>query len=157
MRARSFRRPSVWLASGWTLSAFVAAAMAQGLPESVQSCRKEPDNTLRLQCYDREVDKLSLTPSQRLGLESVRKAAKPSSAAAAVEAPKLTAKVIAILLGPHGEFVATLDNGQVWAQNEPEGVVGIKVGDPVTIKPGLLGSYLLIAQSNWSSKVHRTQ
>ncbi len=53
-----------------------------------------------------------------------------------------------------GEFVITLDNGQVWTQYTAEGKPRIAVGDRVTIRPGWLGTYILSAPSEWITKVH---
>jgi hypothetical protein len=64
------------------------------------------------------------------------------------------AKITALRFGKRGAFVATLDNGQEWAQFVAEGTPRIRVGDTVTIWPGLLGSYNLKGPSNWTTKVH---
>jgi hypothetical protein len=53
-----------------------------------------------------------------------------------------------------GEFVITLDNGQVWTQYTVEGKPRIAVGDRVTIRPGWLGSYILTGPTEWITKVH---
>lgn len=156
LRIRSVLASLAWRISlASALSLCVSMAPAQVPPAPLQACRNETDNALRLQCYDREVGKLSLTPTQSFGLNDAQvKAAQHQPPIATTESQKLSATVTAIRLGQSGKFIATLDNGQVWAQIEAEGV-GIDVGDAVTIKPGLLGSYLLIDRHHWSSKVHR--
>lgn len=142
------------------------AVLAQVLPDTVQACRSEPDSVLRLQCYDREVAKYPMTTSQSFGLSASQTRAaqqRISGAAPGTTAPgtapkvqKLRAKVTAIRMRPRGVFVAVLDNGQEWEQNEPEGADHVAVGATVTIEPGLLGSFFMVVQSSrWSSKVHR--
>src|SRR6266478_3276380 len=58
---------------------------------------------------------------------------------------------------PHAGFVATLDNGQIWVQNEMESLRVIDVGAMVTIKPGMLGSFWLVGPSGRRTKAHRVQ
>jgi len=69
----------------------------------------------------------------------------------AQEAAKITAKVVAVSRRPQGGIVLTLDNEQVWAEQDPGGYFPLKVGDSVTLKPGLLGGYLLTASSGHGS------
>ena len=51
----------------------------------------------------------------------------------------MTAKVVAVVQPPLGKLVVTLDNDQVWAQQE---VVDfpLQVGDVITVRQGLLGA-----------------
>jgi hypothetical protein len=71
---------------------------------------------------------------------------------------QLTAKVTAVSTLPHGEMVLTLDNGQVWQQKPGDRAMRIKVGNDVTIKRGVLNSFLLTsAQANGSMRVTRVK
>jgi hypothetical protein len=58
---------------------------------------------------------------------------------------------------PHGELVVTLENGQVWAEIQTSSGARVKAGDRVTIKPGALGSFLLVAPNGRSTKVTRVR
>jgi hypothetical protein len=58
---------------------------------------------------------------------------------------------------PLGEFVLTLENGQVWAQKSPEPGMRPKVGDTVTIRRASLGSFLLTASNGRSTQVSRVR
>ena len=82
--------------------------------------------------------------------------AQPPSAVANSKLQKLSANVTAISILRCGAFVVTLDNGQVWEQNQAEGPVFPDVGDAVTIEPGKLGSYFLTARGRWT-KVYRVR
>ena len=138
----------------------LVAAMAAGqvIPDAIQACKKEPDDTRRLQCYDREVAKYPFTSQQSFGLGEARVAAAQRQSTAAAPAVKtLTAKVAALRDRPHAGFVVTFDNGQVWMQVEMEANERIAVGDTVTIKPGAFGSFWLVGPSGWSTRVHRVQ
>jgi hypothetical protein len=59
----------------------------------------------------------------------------------------LTANVTAIATPPNGGMVVTLDNGQVWQQKTADRGMHIKVGDQVTIKHAMMGSFLLTSDT----------
>ncbi len=65
------------------------------------------------------------------------------------------ARITALEFSRSGELVVTLDNEQVWTQYVAEGKVPLAVGDRVTIRPGWLGTYLLVGPTSWLTKVHR--
>jgi hypothetical protein len=52
-----------------------------------------------------------------------------------------------------GRFVVTLDNGQVWSQLERDMAAQVAIGDAVTVRQGMLGSYILITRSGVQTKV----
>jgi hypothetical protein len=168
------------LLSGATLPvASHAAAPKAGLG----ACVGIEDAQERLACYDRAygrnvVSKTTATaapaaaataaraapapaapkdPVAEFGLTEAAKQAKdPAKAAAAAAAPtSVTAKVISIRFKKYGEFVVTLDNGQVWEQNEPMPSAIVRVGDAVTVKKAVLGSYTLVTAARVATKVHR--
>jgi fumarylacetoacetate (FAA) hydrolase family protein len=57
---------------------------------------------------------------------------------------------------PRGELVVTLDNGQVWVQNQAADFFTLKTGDRVEISVGALGSYTMWVPSiRRASKVTR--
>jgi hypothetical protein len=91
----------------------------------------------------------SLSPEEKFGLRGELKREKLGDLA------ELSATATAIAAKPRGELVVTLDNGQVWAEIAPGSTIRLKVGDRVTIKAGSLGSFLLVAPNNRSSKVTR--
>jgi hypothetical protein len=56
-----------------------------------------------------------------------------------------------------GEFIATFEDGQVWAQAEVESKARIRPGDTVTIRRASLGSYMLITTAGVGTRVRRVQ
>jgi hypothetical protein len=64
---------------------------------------------------------------------------------------ELTAKVTALEKLPNGGMVLTLDNGQMWQQKTADRAIRVKVGDQVTIKRGVLNSFLLTSDTNKGS------
>jgi len=139
------------------------------------SCVAVSDDAARLACYDRAYGRnaasktaaspVRVTPAPaapkdpvtEFGLTEAAKQAKdPAKAAEAAKAPtSVTAKVISVRFKKYGEFVVTLDNGQVWEQNEPMPSAIVRVGDTVTVKKAVLGSYTLVTAARVATKVHR--
>jgi hypothetical protein len=64
---------------------------------------------------------------------------------------ELTAKVTEVATLPNGGLMLTLDNGQVWQQKTADRGIRVKVGDQITIKRGVLNSFLLTSDANKGS------
>ena len=145
-------------------AALVAAALAKpalaaddDLAQRIAACTSEQDAARRLACFDRaaapKVDATQTFGVQGSELARSRDDDKPQSDSA----PKrISATVTAIEKRARGELVVTLDNGQVWAQKEVGSYFPLKVGDPVAILAGTLGSFRLIA-GNRATAVTRVQ
>ncbi len=54
-----------------------------------------------------------------------------------------------------GEFIVTLDNGQIWRQIDLESWAPPQKGDRVTIRRGALGSFMLVTANNLATHVRR--
>jgi hypothetical protein len=69
---------------------------------------------------------------------------------------KMSAVVAGVSTKPRGELVVTLDNGQVWEQNQAVDYFPLKAGDKVEINVGALGSYVMwVPSSRRAAKVTR--
>ncbi|MDB6086413.1 MAG: hypothetical protein JWN43_4294 [Gammaproteobacteria bacterium] len=125
-------------------------AVAGDLVTTLQSCTAERDDLRRLACYDKALSRPPARSGDTFGLSKPEK--RPVQ-----EPAKLTGKVVAVTQRPQGGVVLTLDNDQVWAEQDPGGYFAINVGDSVTVKPGLLGGFLLTgsATGNRSIRVKR--
>jgi hypothetical protein len=68
----------------------------------------------------------------------------PLEAKKLVNQPKsMSGTVASVSTRGHGELVVTLDNGQVWVQNQTVEFFTLKTGDRVEISVGALGSYTM--------------
>lgn len=130
-----------------------AAEPAPGpLPAGLLECRKEADDARRLACFDREIARAAPSAEQRFGYRGeVARESLDREKAAAPALERLQAKVQSISTTASGDWVATLDNGQVWIQVPTGTRFSLRVGDEVTITPGALGSFLLSKASGGSS------
>ena len=97
-----------------------------------------------------------LTSEQKFGLSSSSIAAKEAAGTQAPKETKLQARITGLTLAGDGRTLFTLDNSQVWRQLEADGTdVMARLGDPVTISRGLLGSYWLALKTGRGCKVTR--
>lgn len=161
-------RPGALLLIGFCCTAGLAEAVAQ-VPEALRACVSQKEDAQRLSCYDREIARLdqqtqvataaptpvpavATAPEKELGL----RAPVARNEAQRRKAEQLQGRITDISLRPHGERVVTLDNDQVWAEKAAEPLMRLKVGDEVTIKRGVLGSFLLVS-SGRSARVIRVQ
>jgi hypothetical protein len=151
---------ALWLASAQS----PALATDDDLAQRIAACTREQDDARRLACFDRAAAPKAAAASPKVSaaetfgvqgseLARSRDDGKPEPE----DAPKrISAKVTAIEKRARGELVVTLDNGQVWAQKEVGAYFPLKVGDPVAILAGTLGSFRLIA-GNRATAVTRVQ
>jgi hypothetical protein len=56
-----------------------------------------------------------------------------------------------------GSASVVLDNGQIWVFIDNEQDAGLAPQDPITIKRGAVGSFLLVTPAHHSYHVRRTQ
>ena len=99
------------------------------------------------------------SPEQEFGLtpQQVIKAIKPQPPVQEAEPASITAAVTELRKQATGEFLAVLDNGQMWAQREINTRVRLRIGERVTIRRGSLGSYLLENSSGLATRVRRVK
>ena len=160
-------------------------ANSLALAQSTTDCSAVAKNSARLKCYDEQAARqkkaapapaanapgapssgsmsASATPppassaASDFGLDpdTVRK----KQAAANPEAPKppeqVVGRVKSVVTTPRGQYRITLEDGQVWEETQHTGGAAPEVGDPVTIKRGMLGSYFLSRSVGLALRVKR--
>jgi hypothetical protein len=67
----------------------------------------------------------------------------------------LPGKILALRQGPRGEWIFTLDNQQVWDQQQAEPSKRFEVGEVVHIEHGAMGSLWLAADKGRKTRVKR--
>jgi hypothetical protein len=133
------------------------------------ACAAEKDDARRLACFDAAVGQAQAAPGktapavvaaplsqeEKFGLRGELKQEKAQKVPELQELEQLQAQVTSVASKLHGELVVTLENGQVWAEIQTNSGARVKAGDRVTIKPGALGSFLLVTPNGRSTKVTR--
>ena len=135
------------------------------------ACAAEKDDARRLACFDAAVDRAQAAPpnqppavaaaplskEEKFGLRGELKQEKVQKVPELQELEQLQAEITKVSSKPHGELVVTLENGQVWTEIQTNSGARVKAGDQVTIKAGVLGSFLLVAPNGRSTKVTRVR
>jgi hypothetical protein len=60
----------------------------------------------------------------------------------------MSARVASVATKVGGQYVLTLDNGQVWEQQHPDWHLAFKPGDEIIIRRGTFNSYRLQLKGN---------
>jgi len=132
-----------------------AAAIAPAQSDDARAmiaCRSLTDDTARLACYDRAVQRIDADPADREKASRAQRerfglagANAPAAAVARQARPekieRIDAKVRSVGFIGDGRYSILLDDGATWVFVE-EISVQPKVGDAVVIRRGLLGSYM---------------
>jgi len=78
--------------------------------------------------------------------------AAPAQPAKAKEGP-VSARIVAVGQLPNDRFSVTLDNGQLWMQLERDVSAEVRVGDTITLRPAMLGSWVLETRAGVRTRV----
>ena len=168
---------AVWASAILACALPIQQATAQAPPPAVVACMNEHDPTQRLACYDREVPRAVAATRPPGSTPASAAAPAAQSTAAEVDAfgmttqiqrqqtgasapprlDKLTARITAVSLKPRGEFIVTLDNGQVWEEAETTSHLPLRAGDDITIKRGMLGAFYMSSQQVLGLRVKRVR
>jgi hypothetical protein len=96
-------------------------------------------------------------PAADFGLSEAAKRAREPEQSREQFPDSVTGTIAKIGRKPAGEFVVTLENGQVWTQLQVDVRARVAVGDTVTIKKAALGSYMLVTASRYATRVRRVR
>ena len=131
-----------------------AAPAADAQLEAAHHCTQIQDNLERLTCFDR-----AFAPPEAPAPRAAT-VAQPPAASPPAEARNVDARVAVASERPQHVYRITLEDGQVWEQNEFSSLFELKAGDTVRITKGAMGGYRMArisgARGVWVD-VHRLQ
>jgi hypothetical protein len=136
-------------------SAPVLAAI-EPLADGLRRCSLETDAGKRLACFDALASALPKIQSDQFGM-TADIARKRDPVAVRSENESLSGKIAALVEAPRGEYIFTLDNGQMWIQAEQRSNIHFEVGESVQIERGAMGSLWLAAEHHRKTRVKRIQ
>ena len=125
------------------------------LADGMRRCAAQKEQTQRLACFDALVNTLPRIEADKFGMtaEIAQKREPPEKRW--VKDETLTGKIRALRQAPHGQLIFTLDNEQVWTQDEPSPNIRFSVGDAVRIEHGAMSSLWLVADHGRKTRVKR--
>ena len=136
-------------------AAVPAQALNNPLIEGMRRCVGETDQAKRLACFDALAATLPKVEADQFGLTAdIARKRDPVGEHKAAEAV-LPGKIVALRQAPQGGLVITLDNQQVWAQQEVNTHIEFAIGDVVHIEHGAMGSLWLAADKGRKTRVKR--
>ena len=147
----------------WSLVLFLAAgglpalAGAENLENALRRCAKESDQAQRLACFDAIVRTLPQVEADRFGMTADIKHKRDPVAVQQAKDEVLTGKISGLRQAPHGEWIFTLDNRQVWVEAEARPDIQFAVGEDVHIEHGAMSALWLVADKHRRVRVKRLQ
>jgi len=153
MKRRSHHRLLLCLAA----SCLPALVSADNLDDALRRCAKTSDQAQRLACFDAIVSTLPQLEADRFGMTAdIERKRDPLGRQPAKDAV-LGGKIAGLRQVPHGEWIFTLDNRQVWIESEPKPDIEFAVGEDVHIEHGAMSSLWLVADQHRRVRVKRLQ
>ena len=151
---RHAARGSLVLLALWVLPLH---AGGEPLSDGLQRCARETDEHLRLKCFDELAGSLPQLKRDEFGMTAaVAQRHDPTAPKAPLIDPQvLDAKIAGLRQGSHGEYTFTLDNGQVWVEQEARPGEHFSVGEAVQIRHGFMSSLWLSASDHRLTRVKR--
>ncbi|WP_444923003.1 hypothetical protein ACJJH9_12755 [Microbulbifer sp. DLAB2-AF] len=115
------------------LAILTPSVYADSLGKQLKHCSKVTSNTDRLACYDKLSSSLEKLAEQDFGQELKQIA----------EAPETIEAIIAdIQDNAYGKKIVTLENGQIWKQNDT-GRISWQAGELVILERAMFGSFFM--------------
>jgi hypothetical protein len=132
-------------------------AAIEPLADGLRRCSLETDEGKRLACFDALASALPKIKSDQFGMTVDIARKRDPAANPASENESLPGKIAALQEAPRGEYIFTLDNGQMWIQAEQRSNIRFAVGEAVQIEHGAMGSLWLAADHHRKTRVKRIQ
>jgi hypothetical protein len=132
-------------------------AAIEPLADGLRRCSLETDQGKRLACFDALASALPKIQSDQFGMTVDIARKRDPIAVTRSENESLSGKIAALQEAPRGEYIFTLDNGQIWIQAELRSNIRFEVGDAVQIEHGAMSSLWLAADHHRKTRVKRIQ
>jgi hypothetical protein len=134
-----------------------ALAGTENLDDTLRRCAKESDPAQRLACFDAIASALPQVEADRFGMTADIERKRDPAAVQQAKNEVLLGKISGLRQAPHGEWIFTLDNGQVWVQAEANPKMQFAVGETVHLEHGAMSSLWLVADKHRKVRVERQQ
>jgi hypothetical protein len=132
-----------------------ALAGTDTLSDGLRRCASETGQTQRLACFDKLAASLPKVEADKFGMTADIAHKRAPTEDYDNKKEVLTGTIRALRQGPRGELIFTLDNNQVWRQDQPSPNISFSVGEAVRIEHGSMSSLWLAADHGRKTKVRR--
>jgi hypothetical protein len=140
-----------------------ADAAAAKLPEALEPCVAMRRDSERLACFDRAVaaiesgksDAAATSPESLFGSNAEVAQSSAKSDSKHDELKQISGSVAYTRRGDDGMIVVTLDNGQVWRQQDANVTLTVEPGDPVTVVRASMGTFRITDKRGRSARFKR--
>jgi len=144
-----------------SITLIVASGILFAADQGTHPCAQVRSDTDRLACYDQAFGKpaqpAAAAPKEQFGFTEKEVARNTGQGTDSAGPTSVTAAITALDRRHDGKFVVTLDNAQVWAQSEINSQADVGIGDQITVRHGVLGSYLLVTKAGIATRVKRVK
>jgi hypothetical protein len=147
---------SRWPALLLALAMVSAHAGGEPVADGLRRCSRETDEHQRLACFDALANALPQIKADQFGM-TADVAHKRDPAVGFDHSDVLTGKINGLQEAASGQWIFTLDNGQLWIQAEPKPGMHFSVGEAIQIEQGAMGSLWLAADHHRKTRVKRVQ
>jgi len=145
-----------WSALVLALVVAPAHAATEALADGLRRCSLETDEHRRLECFDALASALPQIKNDQFGM-TANIAHKRDPAVGFDHSDVLTGKISGLQEVTSGQWIFTLDNGQLWIQSEPKPGMRFSVGEAIQIEEGAMGSLWLAADHHRKARVKRVK
>lgn len=147
------------LSLGWSMLLIAATistyAGTETATDGLRRCSREADEKQRLACFDALASAVPQIKTDQFGMTAAIAHTRDPTADVMHKSELLTGKITELRQAPRGEWIFTLDNGQIWIQAEAQPSSHFIVGEAVHIEHGALSSLWLVADHNRKTRVKR--
>jgi hypothetical protein len=144
----------------WSLGLLLAAnclpvlGAPANLDDALRRCSAVSDPQQRLTCFDAIVNTLPQVEADRFGMTADIEHKRDPTAPQEKDTI-LSGRIAGLRQTSAGEWLFTLDNGQVWVQAEGAANVSFEVGEDIHIQHGAMSALWLVADKHRRVKVKR--
>jgi hypothetical protein len=147
----------------WMMTLTAAYAAAAELPEALKPCPAIRRDAERLACFDRAVAAIetgetaatSTSPESLFGSNADVTQSSAKSDSKHDELKQISGSVAYAHRTDDGMIVITLDNGQVWRQQDANVTLIVEPGDPVTVVRASMGTFRITDKRGRSARFKR--
>ena len=130
-------------------------AATETATDGLRRCSRETDERQRLACFDALANALPKIKEDQFGMTANIVQKRDPTGWHDPKKEEISGKIVALRQSATGQWIFTLDNGQVWIQADPNTNTRFVVGETVRLEHGAMSSLWLAADHGRMTRVKR--